>query len=81
MQPEIEVNEGQSFDIFKPISYRSQLVNGQNYLIKVQIGEDEFLHMKAYKPFSFTDDQPSLVTYETEKSLDDPLDPNIEPLT
>ncbi|KAF2071715.1 hypothetical protein CYY_006976 [Polysphondylium violaceum] len=44
---------GKNYEKFKPISYRSQIVNGINYLIKVKTN-DGYIHIKVYKSFQGT---------------------------
>ncbi|KAF2072147.1 hypothetical protein CYY_006544 [Polysphondylium violaceum] len=42
---------GRNYETFEAITYRSQIVNGTNYLIKVKTNNG-YIHIKVYKPFN-----------------------------
>jgi len=46
------VEELADFDFhkFEPISYKTQVVNGTNYFIKVKVGNNKYIHVRVYKP-------------------------------
>jgi len=41
---------GKNYALFEAISYRSQIVNGTNYLIKVKT-DNGYIHIKVYRSF------------------------------
>lgn len=49
LKTEIEDKVQSSFELFEPISYKSQVVAGTNYLVKIKVGEGEYVHAKIYK--------------------------------
>nr|XP_019927489.2 cystatin-A [Crassostrea gigas] len=57
---------------FKPLLYRSQVVAGTNYLVKISIGYGRYIHVIIYRHFS---GNPTQVTgIQTGKTLTDPLE-------
>ncbi|KFO97329.1 Stefin-C, partial [Calypte anna] len=59
--------------IFQAIVYRSQVVAGINYFIKVQISEDEYAHLRVFQALPYANQGPRLDGYQTGKTRDDPL--------
>ena len=50
MKEKAEEMLGETFEVFEPILYTTQVVAGTNYNIKVHIGDEVFIHMKVYVP-------------------------------
>ncbi|XP_022645599.1 cystatin-B-like [Varroa jacobsoni] len=46
-----EEKAGKKFEYFEPIHYKTQLVNGINFFIKVKIADNDYLHVRAHKSF------------------------------
>jgi hypothetical protein len=46
---QVEAKAGQSFDEFKPISFRKQVVAGLNYIVKIQVGGQSYIHVKIWR--------------------------------
>ncbi|XP_065699910.2 cystatin-A-like [Patagioenas fasciata] len=62
-----------TFKIFKAIEYRTQVVAGTNYFIKVQNSDDDYTHLRVFVGLSSGNDCPTLVSFQTGKTRDDPL--------
>ena len=44
----VEAKTGKTYNYFKAVKYTSQVVNGMNYRIKVQVGGSEYIHVRVY---------------------------------
>ncbi|KAH0628605.1 hypothetical protein JD844_009961 [Phrynosoma platyrhinos] len=73
MKPEIEQKENKSYPIFSAVEYKTQVVAGTNYFIKVDAGQGEFMHLRIFKPLPQSSEGPSLSSYQTGKTASDPL--------
>ena len=73
MKEKAEEMLGETFDVFEPILYTTQVVAGTNYNIKVHIGEEVFIHMKIYVPLPVFNKVNELLECEGDKTLFDPL--------
>jgi len=61
--------EGRGLRRHQPVKVRTQVVAGMNYFMKVDVGEEEMLHVKVYDKFG----ELQLTSAEGGKKLDDPL--------
>jgi cystatin-A/B len=50
IRPEAETKLGKTFGIWEPVSYRTQVVAGINYKIKIRVSDYEFIHLTLFKP-------------------------------
>ena len=73
MKEQVEKQLGQTFDRFDAVVYTSQIVAGTNYLIKVQVGEEKFVHIKVHIPLPFKNAPNELLECEGDKTFMDPL--------
>ncbi|EDM11285.1 rCG64393 [Rattus norvegicus] len=60
------------YEKFKAIEYKSQVVAGQNYFIKMDVGGGCFLHIKVFRGLS-GEDNLELSDYQTNKTKNDEL--------
>ncbi|NXN14035.1 CYTB protein, partial [Indicator maculatus] len=73
VKPQFESRENRTFCIFKAIVYKTQVVAGINYFIKVQVSDDDYVHLKVFQGLSHENQGPSLDGFQTGKTRDDPL--------
>ncbi|NWV55377.1 CYTB protein, partial [Daphoenositta chrysoptera] len=59
--------------VFTAIEYRTQVVAGTMYFIKVQASDAEYVHLKVFQSLPYENQGPSLVGFQTGKTRDDPL--------
>ena len=48
IREEAEKHADKKFDIFEPVEYKSQVVAGTNYFIKVKVDDDNHVHVRVY---------------------------------
>ncbi|XP_050750164.1 cystatin-A-like [Gymnogyps californianus] len=73
VKPQFESRENKTYDIFKAIVYRTQVVAGINYFIKVQVSDADYVHFRVFQGLPQENQGPSLVSFQTGKTRDDPL--------
>ncbi|XP_074013795.1 cystatin-A-like [Numenius arquata] len=74
VKPQLESRENRTYGIFNAIVYRSQVVAGINYFIKVQVCDTDYVHLRVFQALPHENQGPSLVSFQTGKTRDDPLD-------
>ncbi|KFU98551.1 PREDICTED: cystatin-A [Pterocles gutturalis] len=73
VKPQFESRQNRTYDMFKAIVYRTQIVAGVNYFIKVQDSDHDYVHLRVFKSLPQENQGPSLVSFQTGKTRDDPL--------
>nr|XP_056705210.1 cystatin-A-like [Euleptes europaea] len=74
VKPQLEARENRSFPIFTAVEYRTQVVAGTNYFIKIDVGHGVYVHVRIFEPLPCNDTEVSLTSYQTGKKANDPLD-------
>ncbi|XP_068555165.1 cystatin-B-like [Anas acuta] len=76
VKPEFERREHKRYDTFRAIVYRTQVVAGTYYFIKVQISNSDtgYVHLRVFQALPQENQGPSLERYQTGKTRDDPLE-------
>ncbi|NXP39826.1 CYTB protein, partial [Leiothrix lutea] len=59
--------------VFTAIEYKTQVVAGTMYCIKVKVSDAEYVHLKVFQSLPYENQGPSLVNFQTGKTRDDPL--------
>ena len=73
LHEDIEGKTGETYEALKVVRFRSQVVAGMNYRVKVCVGGDSFIHILVFKPLPCMGKAPQLMSVEMGKSLEDPL--------
>ena len=72
IQPKIEERTNEKYTVFEAISFKSQVVKGVNYVIKVLVGDEKYIHIRIYVPLG--NEEKKILEVLTKKELEDPLD-------
>ena len=73
MKQQTEQKLGATFTEFEAVKYKTQVVAGTNYLIKVKVGPEQFVHIKVWKKLPCYGGAKELSEAEGGKTLADPL--------
>ncbi|KAM9319293.1 cystatin-B-like [Gastrophryne carolinensis] len=49
VKAEVEEKHGQKFNTYVATEYRTQVVSGTNYFVKIDVGGDECVHVRIHK--------------------------------
>ena len=69
----IKLKTGKSYPHLKALSFKSQIVGGTNYFVKVDAG-DEHLHLRIFMPLPCYGDKPELHNLQESMSKNDPIE-------
>ena len=73
MKEKVENALGETFDVYEPVLYTSQIVAGTNYKIKIHVGNERYIHITIYVPLPVYNNPNELLEWESDKTLFDPL--------
>ncbi|KFO30703.1 cystatin-A [Fukomys damarensis] len=74
VKPQLEEKTNESYQEFKAIEYKSQVVAGAIYYIKVQVGNNRYIHIKVIQRLPGQSEKTlELSAYQTDKSKEDEL--------
>ncbi|XP_020739229.2 cystatin-B isoform X2 [Odocoileus virginianus] len=73
VKSQLEEKENKKFPVFKALEFKSQLVAGKNYFIKVQVDEDDFTHIRVFESLPHESKPVALTSYQTNKGRHDEL--------
>jgi cystatin-A/B len=72
LKGEVESKAKATYNVFKAVQYRSQVVAGTNYFIKVETENGAHIHIKVFKPLpKDPNPNPQLSAVQTGKTLGD----------
>ena len=73
MKEKVQEQLGEKFETFDAVLYTTQVVAGTNYLIKVKVGDEKYVHIKVHVPLPAKNAPNELLESEKGKTLADPL--------
>ncbi|XP_015998982.1 cystatin-B [Rousettus aegyptiacus] len=73
VKSQLEEKTNKKYPIFKAVEFKSQVVAGTNYFIKVQVGDDDFIHIRVFESLPHENKPVALHDYQTDKSRQDEL--------
>lgn len=74
IKPKLEAATNKKYGEFEAVSYKTQVVAGTNYVIKVKVGNNEFVHVKVFQPLPCNGTELQLLKHSEGHKLDDNLD-------
>uniref|UniRef100_A0A8D1DVJ5 Cystatin domain-containing protein n=1 Tax=Sus scrofa TaxID=9823 RepID=A0A8D1DVJ5_PIG len=75
VKPQLEEKTKKTYEKFEAIIYRTQVVAGINYYIKVHVGGNSYVHIKVFKSLPYQNKPLELSGYQVDKTKDDELTP------
>ncbi|XP_012372048.1 cystatin-B-like [Octodon degus] len=73
VRTQLEEKENRKYSVFKAVSFKCQLMAGTNYFIKVDTGDENFLHLRVFKSLPHENKPLELAACRTNKSRNDQL--------
>ncbi|XP_051005836.1 cystatin-A-like [Acomys russatus] len=73
VKPQLEEETNEKFEKYEATEYKSQVVAGVNYYIKVDVGGGRYLHVKVFRGLPGQNEDLVLSGYQDNKSKDDEL--------
>ncbi len=73
LKADIETEVGQTFSMFTPILFRSQVVAGINYKVKIAVDNSEYVHVSIFVPLRHTASPPRVSEVVRNMALNDGL--------
>lgn len=70
VREEAEKMQGKSFSKFNGVRYTSQVVAGTNFIVKTEVDDGVFIHIKIHKPLPHTRQQPSIMSIQSDRVSD-----------
>ncbi|KAK0142633.1 Cystatin-B [Merluccius polli] len=74
VKKDVEVKTARNYVNFEAIAYRSQVVQGTNYFIKVNVGGSDYIHLRVWKKLPCDGGEIILSSVQEGKTLDDPIE-------
>ncbi|KAL0993993.1 hypothetical protein UPYG_G00116500 [Umbra pygmaea] len=71
IKPQAEKKAGKKFNLFHAKKFTTQVVAGTVYFIQVEVGKDECINVRVFKPLA--NGKLELQGLETSKTLKDPI--------
>ncbi|NP_001090965.1 cystatin-B [Sus scrofa] len=73
VKSQLEEKVNKTFPVFKAVEFKSQVVAGRNLFIKVQVDDDNFVHLRVFESLPHENKPLTLSSYQTNKSRHDEL--------
>ncbi|XP_012635691.1 cystatin-A-like [Microcebus murinus] len=73
VKPQLEEKTNETYEEFEAVKYKSQVVAGTNFYIKVHVGGNRYVHLKVFEGLSRENEDFKLSGYQTDKCKEDEL--------
>ncbi|XP_017544230.1 cystatin-B-like [Pygocentrus nattereri] len=71
VKPQVEQKTGKKFRVFVAKSFTTQVVAGTNYFIKVDVGGNDYVHLRVFKPLPHAGHKLQLHGVQTRKKVNE----------
>ncbi|XP_037696167.1 cystatin-A [Choloepus didactylus] len=73
IKPQLEAQTNETYNEFEAEEYKSQVVAGTNFYIKIRTSNNQYVHVKVFKSLPVYNEPLKLVGYQTGKTKNDEL--------
>ncbi|KAM3935838.1 cystatin-B-like [Leptodactylus fuscus] len=73
LKAEVEGQHGKKYPTYVALTFKTQLVAGTNYFVKVDVGNDQCIHLRIYKNLPHAGEQLSLTSTQINKTKEDEI--------
>ncbi|XP_053421308.1 cystatin-A-like [Nycticebus coucang] len=73
IKPQLEEKTNKNYEEFEAEEYKTQVVAGINYYIKIRVGENRYIHVKVFQSLPYQNQELTLSGYQTDKRKEDEL--------
>ncbi|XP_059178991.1 cystatin-B-like [Physella acuta] len=74
IRPQLEEKMNRTFKVFEAIRYRSQVVAGTNFFVKVKVDVDCYIHVRIYRHLPPNGERLEVSDYQVNKSLEEKIE-------
>uniref|UniRef100_A0A8C9X9G2 Cystatin-B n=1 Tax=Sander lucioperca TaxID=283035 RepID=A0A8C9X9G2_SANLU len=75
VKQQVEKKTGVNYVEYKAVKYRSEVVAGTNFLIKVHVGGANYIHLEIFRGLPHNGGKVSLTKVKDHQTKDSPLQP------
>ena len=73
VKSKVEEKANAQYAEFEAVSFTTQVVAGTNFIVKVKVGSDQYIHVKIFRPLPCNGTELEVSDVQTGKTLNDQL--------